>query len=395
MLYFSYPRVELEDVFKKIQKTPGVSIKKITASKAVNSTETSTTHPQNEIFFENNEEIKIKEEEQDVEILVEVPIENMVHDFNDDQDYDDDEDMDNESIKESINEDDDLSENITDVDSDKNYAPSKKKLIKNSDAPAKRKGPAPVERVIDGPIDFSCTKCKSYYNTFYELVDHMKTKTCFTAEEFTCDICPKTFQNGRALSRHKMTHKPKTKLMCEECAKTFANKFDLEMHMLSAHNHVPSINSKLVFKCTYCTEEFDNHVDLFTHVKEHAREKKEGPKLCETCGKNLCNLKSYQAHIKTHLDAVKNFVCPVCDKRFSKGFLLAQHSHIHTGIKMFKCDSCDKSFAKRDSLRLHNKKYHQDVITDHYDYKCEDCKIGFKLFEQFKNHVTKCNSRNS
>lgn len=390
---FSFPRVELEDVFQKLQKTPGVSIKKVTTSNATNSTETSKVYPQNEIFLNEIEEIKIKEE-QDVELLVEVPIENILQEYNDDQYYDDDDNTDNESIKESLDENINSSDHNSDEESDENYAPSSSKVIKKTDAPAKKIGTAPVEKVIDGPIVFSCTKCKDHFDTFYELVNHMRSKVCYT-EEFICATCSKHFSNGRALSRHKMTHKPKMKLMCEECAKTYFNKFDLEMHMQSAHNHAPNTNSKLVFKCNHCVEEFSNHIALFTHVKEHTREKKEGSKLCETCGKNCINLKSYHAHRRTHADVVKNFACPDCDKRFSKEFLLTQHSHIHTGIKMYRCDSCDKAFAKRDSLRIHNKKYHQEETTVRYDYTCEDCKIGFKSFENFKIHVAKCNSQNS
>lgn len=400
MFHFSFPRVELEDVFKKLQKTSGVSIKKVSASKASYSLKKPETHAQNEIFLEEYENIKIKEEVQEyLDALVEVPVENMLQDevpvedmLQDDNadHYHDDED--DESIKETFDEDDEPSEIDSDENSDQNYVPSSSKLIQKTTAPVRRKTPASVELVIDGPIAFSCIKCKNQFDTFNELVNHMRTKDCFT-DEFTCDICPKQFQNRRSLNRHKTTHKPKLKLMCEECAKTFSNKFDLDMHKQSFHNHAPNKNSKLIFKCNHCTEQFSNHLDLFTHVKEHAREKKEGPKLCETCGKNLCNLKSYQAHIKTHGDVVKNFVCPVCNKRFSKGFLLAQHSHVHTGIKMYKCNSCDKAFAKRDSLKLHNKKYHQEESTPLYNYTCEDCKIGFKSFEHFKTHVAKCNSR--
>lgn len=390
---FSFPRVELEDVFQKLQKTPGVSIKKVTSSNATNSTERSKDYSQNAIFLNEIEEIKIKDEKQDVELLVEVPTDNIKQEYNDeDQYYDDEDDMDSESIKESLDENMNSSEHDSDEESDENYASSSKKLIKKP--PAKRIRTAPVEKVIDGPLVFSCTKCKNRFDSFYELVNHMKSKVCYT-EEFICATCSKHFINSRALCRHKRTHKPKTRLMCEECAKTYFNKFDLEMHMQSAHNHVPNTNSKLVFKCHHCDEEFSNHVALFTHVQEHAREKKEGSKLCETCGKNCINLKAYHAHRRIHAGVVKNFACPDCDKRFSKEFLLTQHSHIHTGIKMYRCDSCDKAFAKRDSLRIHNKNYHQDKTTERYDYTCEDCKTGFKSFDNFKIHVAKCNSQNS
>ena len=296
-------------------------------------------------------------------------------------------------ITESMDDNENSSENNSDDDSDENYVPVNRQ-IKKPKAQVKRKCSNPVESFIDAPIVFNCTKCKKNFDSFNELVFHMRSKVCYT-EEFICNICSKRFQSNRSLSSHKWTHKPKTKLMCEECAKTFSNKFDLEMHMQSVHNHAPDKNSNLVFKCTHCIEQFSNHMDLFAHVKEHVREKKESSKLCETCGRNCPNLKAYQAHIKTHNDVVKNFICTVCEKRFAKGFLLAQHSHIHTGIKIFKCDLCEKSFAKRDSLRIHIKKNHKAITEIAYDYSCEECKTGFKSFELFKIHVTKCNIQSS
>ena len=395
--------MELEDVFKKLQKSPGISIKKITSSKSSNSTVTSEMHVQNEIFIDEMDEKKIKDEEQD-ELLVTIDnisqnyyendhyhsdVDGQYLDANDDHYHDEDED---EFSTESLDGKVDSSEYSCDEDSDQNYVPSNSKSFRKPHTPAKPKSTNAVEKFIDAPIVFNCTKCKNNFNSFNELVEHMKSKVCFT-EVFNCDICLKNFLNNRSLNRHKRTHKPKLKLMCEECAKTFSNKFDLEMHMQSVHNHEPNKNSKLIFKCTYCLEKFSNHIALFTHVKEHLREKKEGSKLCETCGKNCINLKSYQAHIKTHADVVKKFICPVCDKRFAKGFLLTQHSHIHTGVKMYDCNFCEKAFAKRDSLRIHKKKHHHDKTAILYDYTCEDCKVGFNSFEQFKIHVTKCNSQ--
>ncbi|CAO1423558.1 unnamed protein product [Diamesa serratosioi] len=375
-----FPKVELEDIFKKLQNSPDVSIKKVTTSKSSNTTATSKIYDPNVIFFDEIDQIKIKDEDDDDDLVEEVPIDIISEDESND--------LKNEIITESLDEIEDISDNNYDEDSDENYVPAHNK------PQVKRKSTNSVETFIDAPIVFNCTKCNNIFNSFNELVLHMRSKVCYT-EEFICTICSKRFKSNRSLSSHKWTHKPKTKLMCEECAKTFSNKFDLEMHMQSAHNHAPNKNSNLIFKCTHCIEQFSNHMDLFAHVKEHVREKKESSKLCETCGRNCPNLKSYQAHRKTHSDVVKNFKCNVCDKRFAKGFLLAQHSHIHTGIKMFKCDLCEKSFAKRDSLRIHTKKNHKLITETPYGYSCEDCKIEFKSFELFKVHVTKCNSQSS
>jgi hypothetical protein len=51
-------------------------------------------------------------------------------------------------------------------------------------------------------------------------------------------------------------------------------------------------------------------MDLLDHVKEHQREKKEAPRMCEFCGKECKNLKSYQSHLVTHKE-VKPHKCEV------------------------------------------------------------------------------------
>lgn len=412
--------MELEDISKKLQKIPGFSIEKVSASTSSNSIEKSKIQEKNVLFdkvdqfkikevksgfsiekvsgstssnsmekskiqdkhvlfLDEVDQLNIKEENPDDELLVEVPM-NMFEEYNDDNDKNED-DSNNESSIESL----DLNDDSSDI-----YF---EELDQNGPSKTKRQCFNHEKNLIDTLIIFKCTKCLEIYNSFNELVDHMQSKVCFT-EIFACEICSKEFKNNRCLSRHKSyTHKPKIKFICEECAKSFFNKLELEMHMQSAHNHEsPHKNSLIVFKCTHCTEEFNNHKDLCIHMKDHDREKKEGAKLCETCGKNCINLKAYRRHIKTHAEPIKNNVCLVCNKRFTKGSELTAHSHVHTGIKLFRCDLCNKSFAKKDSLRLHNINIHKDKIVSFYNYTCEDCKIGFKSFENFKIHTTKCNS---
>lgn len=374
---------EVDQLKIKEGKT-GFSIEKVSALTSSNSIE--KIQDKHVFFLDEVDQLKIKEEKPDDDSLVEVPM-NMFEKYNDDdnnenEDNSNENDSNNDSSIEILDENDDSSDiNFEEVN--RNSGPPKKK----------RQCFNHEKNIIDTPIVFKCIKCMNIYDSFNELVDHMQSKVCFT-EIFACEICLKQFRNQRTLTRHKSyNHKPKTKFMCEECAKTYFNKFELEMHMQSAHNHPsPDKNSLIVFKCTHCTEAFSNHKDLCIHMKEHDRDKKEAPKLCETCGRNCTNLKAYRRHIKIHAEPIKNNVCLECNKRFKKASELTAHSHVHTGIKLFRCDICDKSFAKRDSLRLHNISIHKDKIEPFYNYTCDDCKIGFKSFENFKIHANKCNS---
>jgi uncharacterized Zn-finger protein len=125
----------------------------------------------------------------------------------------------------------------------------------------------------------------------------MKSKTCME-EDFGCSVCSKVFKSKKNLYAHMSTHKPKEKFMCEVCAKEYNHQFDLESHMESVHHRV--VKRDCIYRCTHCDEKFNSHLDLLEHVKEHQREKKEAPRLCEICAKVCANLKAYQSHIVIH-----------------------------------------------------------------------------------------------
>lgn len=156
------------------------------------------------------------------------------------------------------------------------------------------------EVFIDAPIHFTCGKCRAKFDTLDELAIHMKAKSCFTPDPVICKKCGKSFEKKKSLYSHLKTHIPKDKVMCELCAREFSHQYDLDTHMEAIHRRV--VRRDLVFKCTHCHDTFNSHLDLLDHVKEHKKEKKEAPRLCEICARVCPNLKSYQSHMVIHSD---------------------------------------------------------------------------------------------
>lgn len=134
----------------------------------------------------------------------------------------------------------------------------------------------------------------------------MKSRACHN-DKSICKECGKMFLNKKSLYNHLATHKPKEKVICEICAKQYSQQFDLESHMEAVH-HI--VKRDCIYRCTHCDQKFHSQKDLLDHVKDHQREKKEAPRLCEICAKVCANLKAYQSHILIHKEK-KAHTCQV------------------------------------------------------------------------------------
>lgn len=218
---------------------------------------------------------------------------------------------------------------------------------------------------INAPPVFLCMKCKNKFDSLAELKEHVFEKNACTTLQLTCKICDKTFDNRKRLLQHGKIHEEKPKYICDKCGILYTNQYNLENHKSSQHGEYLSENQN-IYKCRLCSEKYTNRTDLYVHMKMHSKEKQQ--LLCDTCGKCFTNSYSLKSHQKVHLD-IRPFSCTLCPKRFRSRLLLKQHMHVHTGIKEFQCNHCLQSFAKADSLRLHTRKRHPEVVPGSNKFK--------------------------
>ena len=107
---------------------------------------------------------------------------------------------------------------------------------------------------------YSCNLCDASLSNGRNLNRHIKYVHEVVVRNFPCDICRKTFKDGRTLKNHKKIHDTKNKLHpCNVCEKTFSNKDGLRAHIRNLH------------------ERYNKHV-------------------CEDCGKGFLNLSSLKRH---------------------------------------------------------------------------------------------------
>ncbi len=209
-------------------------------------------------------------------------------------------------------------------------------------------------------------------------------KTSVKSEEYTensCDVCDKNFPDKKALTNHKLKHKPdRWKFSCDRCPpEKFMTSRAKAVHLFKVHGEQP-------FVCQHCGKVFSSDNNLRTHVKNvHGAEKFP----CEVCGA-IFGSKSYlKAHTKLKHDQSQDQSlrsCPTCDKQV-RGRYYYQHIKLHAPSQWkFSCPRCGDKFMTRYKLLEHESLVH----TNQPRFKCEKCESMFHTTARRSVHRKTC-----
>lgn len=184
-------------------------------------------------------------------------------------------------------------------------------------------------------------------------------------KKYLCQFegCDKAYNRPALLRQHERTHTNERPFVCPEegCGKSFFRKSHLDVHK---HSHQD--NDEKPFQCKICGKGAISPQLLKRHELTHTKKYK-----CqyESCTQAFFRFQSLKHHID--IDHKQVLTCDVCNRRFQRPVLLAEHKMKHHGdmsIEVVLCDvtGCFLTFKTDKLLQQHKKKEHPEV-------SCEIC----------------------
>ncbi|CAG0880204.1 unnamed protein product [Cyprideis torosa] len=153
-------------------------------------------------------------------------------------------------------------------------------------------------------------------------------------------------------------------LRCTSCDTLFNDCYQLDAHLVESHGYTAN-----QYSCDHCNRSFSWKPNLLQHeIQEHGNPS--GAKFsCENCGKIFSDPSNLQRHIRSQHSGARSHACPECGKTFATSSGLKQHTHIHSSIKPFQCEVCFKAYTQFSNLCRH-KRMHADCRNQIKCHRC-------------------------
>ncbi|KAL8591879.1 hypothetical protein ACOMHN_044375 [Nucella lapillus] len=251
-----------------------------------------------------------------------------------------------------------------------------------------------------------CAFCGEKFPTGLDRLAHVKEK--HGPRPYPCPDCGVTYTKLAFLKAHIKQHHAKVKAnICPQCQRSFSRARDLEQHLqkpcpdletvcevcgvtlksgkfLKAHMRT-HVQSDKPFVCQVCGRAFRWRGNLTDHLRIHSNDK---PFTCNVCGVKYVQSGSLRRHIERrhNPNRPRPFICDMCGEARYDRYQFAKHMMIHTGERPYECQFCGASFIQVNALNDHMKIHTE---TDGKTHKCPVCGAAFKRLASVTKHMNK------
>ncbi|GFO37814.1 Zinc finger protein interacting with ribonucleoprotein k [Plakobranchus ocellatus] len=186
---------------------------------------------------------------------------------------------------------------------------------------------------------------------------------CNSKAVFKCVVCSEEFNSKETMLRHKKTHKT---FNCDLCNASFSRMGNYTRHRKIHNVHAENQSG---FQCDDCGRTFLQRCDLKRHSLIHTSQE---PYRCTTCGKGYIRRSDLIVHMRFH-NKDRAFHCTSCDKKFFQSGDLNRHvRRAHKPESELTCGHCDRKYACESTLIRHMKAVHKDIILQAVDQRVQD-----------------------
>ena len=237
---------------------------------------------------------------------------------------------------------------------------------------------------------FPCDQCDKTYDLKGKLRRHVRI-VHEAAQSGYCDQCDGAF--FRDITRHMIvSHTNQKPIECPECHKTIGKNYSLQRHLKLCQGAADREGPKL---CDLCGKECENHIELRKHKKKvHLVVSLKKPRIvekiqCPQCDKKLSGKTALNLHIRTIHEKRRDFICDECGKCFTQRVALQVHiKGMHSEEKKagYACPKCDKVWTSERGRQLHMEKTHNEK----YMFGCQFCPQKFEFKPLLRAHLDFC-----